>query len=98
MKIVFDNADFTESLDIGFKGKHQLSFITVVKEYRDKEGNHIDAEMIWSTYDLTRPFRRLFKTRIRYRGRPWQWFIFKPLHGHGYRAFWFGPFKITVRN
>lgn len=38
------------------------------------------------------------KVRIRYRGRPWQWFIFKPLRGHGYRAFWFGPFKITVRN
>lgn len=35
--------------------------------------------------------------RIQYRGRPWQWHIFKPLSGNGYRAFWFGPFKIIIR-
>lgn len=36
--------------------------------------------------------------RFWYRGRPWQWHIFNPLQGQGYRAFWFGPFKIVVRN
>jgi hypothetical protein len=38
------------------------------------------------------------KVRVQYRGRPWDWHVFKPLHGDGYRAFWFGPFKIIVRN
>lgn len=36
--------------------------------------------------------------RIFYRGRPWQWHIFKPMSGNGYRAFWIGPFKIVVWN
>ena len=35
---------------------------------------------------------------IWYRGRPWQWHIFKPLQGDYYRAFWFGPFKIIIWN
>lgn len=38
------------------------------------------------------------KVRVIYRGRPWGWYILRPLHGTGYRAFWFGPFKIIVRN
>lgn len=38
------------------------------------------------------------KVRVWYRGRPWQWWVFKPLHGHGYRAFWFGLFKIVIWN
>lgn len=38
------------------------------------------------------------KVRVIYRGRPWQWHIFKSLAGTGYRAFWFGPFKIVIRN
>ena len=36
--------------------------------------------------------------RIIYRGRPWDWHVFRPLLGSGYRAFWFGPFKIVVNN
>lgn len=35
---------------------------------------------------------------ITYRGRPWQWRIFSPLRGRDYWAFWFGPFKIIVRD
>lgn len=47
MKIVFDNADFTDSLSIGFKGRHQSPWITVVKEYRESTGEFIGADMIW---------------------------------------------------
>lgn len=35
---------------------------------------------------------------IRYRGRPWQWHLFRPLRGRDYWAFWVGPFKIVVRD
>lgn len=38
------------------------------------------------------------RVRVFYRGRPWDWHVFRPLQGSGYRAFWFGPFKIVVRN
>ncbi len=38
------------------------------------------------------------KVRIFNRWPTLDWHIFKPLRGDGYRAFWFGPFKIVVRN
>ena len=63
MKIVFDNTDFTESLSIGFKGRHQMPLVTIVKEYYDKDGNFLDATMLWSTYSPVRFIRRLFKRR-----------------------------------
>lgn len=61
MQIVFNNDDFTESLIIGFKGKHQLPLLAVVKEYRDADGNLLGADMVWSTYSPIRFFRNLFK-------------------------------------
>lgn len=61
VKIVFDNLDFTESLSIGFKGRHQLSLVTIVKECRDQDGNFLDADMLWSTHKIVRFFRSPFK-------------------------------------
>lgn len=64
MKIVFDNADFTQSLDIGFKGKHQHPLITVVREYRDKDGEFIGANMVWSSSYPLRRVRAWFTVRF----------------------------------
>lgn len=64
MKIVFDNADFTESLSIGFKGQHQLPLIAVVKEYRTKDGEFIGATMPWSSSHLFYCLRPWFTTRF----------------------------------
>lgn len=55
MKIVFENLDFSETLEIGFKGKHQLPLITIVRVYWDHDQEHmevIDAKMIWSSSSL----------------------------------------------
>lgn len=40
----------------------------------------------------------LERKSIWFRHPTWQWHLFKPLRGTGYRAFWFGPFKIIVRD
>lgn len=64
MKIVFDNTDFTESLSIGFKGQHQLPLITVVREYRTKDGEFIGATMPWSSSYLFRRARPWFTARF----------------------------------
>lgn len=58
MKIVFDNADFTQSMSIGFKGKHQMPLITVIREYRTRDGEFLGATMPWSS---SYPFRRVRK-------------------------------------
>lgn len=70
-------------------------------------GDVTEEDMIgWFANALMRGYdehaSRMAKSRgttwIWYRGRPWQWHVFKPLYGTGYRAFWFGPFKIVVNN
>lgn len=61
MHINFDNVDFTETLSIGFKGRHQLPLITVIREYRDEDGTHLGADMLWSSSRPLRFIRRLFR-------------------------------------
>lgn len=60
MKIVFDNENFTQSLSIGFKGRHQSPLITVVREGRGPEGETLWAEMLWY-FDPVWAVRRWFK-------------------------------------
>lgn len=52
MKIVFDSEDFSENLVIGFRGRHQLPWIMIIKEYFDPSGNFLDAVCLWSSSRL----------------------------------------------
>lgn len=38
------------------------------------------------------------KVRIFWRWPTMDWHVFHPLRGQDYWAFWFGPFKIVVRD